>query len=146
MPTAPTKPKTTKADPVTGLTREQALEALQRLEERDVEAFGIRELSDEEKVMAAWLRDRDHLDGCPSITDERAGRLVEAYDEPIIAPGPAVRSLGLVAGQTVLVARCLKCGGMRYFAETLRDKMIADLRRLAGDDHEDADGALDESI
>jgi hypothetical protein len=140
----PTKTIAPIIDPDTGLSREQALQALARLEASS-SATDVRELSDEERVIASWLRERDHLDGCPSIDDERvASRAVEAYDETVIAPGKVLRGLGITAGQTVLIVRCLKCGGIRHLKGTVREKLTESLLSIAGESP--ALGDLDESL
>lgn len=142
MPPVKTPAKSA-TDPNTGLTREQALEALARLEEREP-GPQFRELTDEERVIASWLRDRDHLDGCPSITDvEVAGRAVEAYNELAVAPAKALRNKGVKPGDTVIVVRCMKCGGIQHMPGDVRSKLTADLRRIvAGDAAEPVDETL----
>lgn len=77
-----------------------------------------RALSPREKATAALLRDRDHLDGCPSIDDDgrEAVALVEAYELVATAPSSALKRQGIQPGDPVVAVRCLRCAGARHLA------------------------------
>jgi len=74
-----------------------------------------RTLTPREAVVASLMRERDHLDGCPVPDDGKASAMVEAYEERAPAPGPQLRSAGAVPGSAVVVVRCIRCAGSRYF-------------------------------
>ena len=77
-----------------------------------------RTLTPREAVVASLMRERDHLDGCPVPDDGKASAMVEAYEERAPAPGPQLRSAGAVPGSAVVVVRCIRCAGSRYFVST----------------------------
>jgi len=74
-----------------------------------------RTLTPREAVVASLMRERDHLDGCPVPDDGKASAMVEAYEERAPAPGPQLRSAGAVPGSAIVVVRCIRCAGSRYF-------------------------------
>lgn len=98
-------------------TRRELLEELRSRQTSPGDA-PLHELSAWEREVDTLLRERDHREGCPVVDRPgfrgRAG--VEATGEPIAAPGPALRELGLGRGDVVVTAHCRECGAMRYFA------------------------------
>jgi hypothetical protein len=107
------------------------------------------ELTAFDKQVAALMRDRDHKEGCPAA--EHAGHAgvmrVEAYAQHCVAPSPALKAMGVVGrregnllGDVVVVAHCLTCGELRYFAghDSVEDLILS---RLEGrESGEDLDG------
>lgn len=119
-----------------GLTTEERDELLRELTANPASATARAELPPRERLIGSLLKERNHLDGCPVITDELGGLRCEAYDET----KPAIPSKGEPA-HNVAVLRCLECGGTQY----VHKKTVAEVLSEALQD-EAEDGELDGSI
>lgn len=127
-----------------GLTPAQRAELLAELERLDASpdtAIQERDLTPREVVLGGFLRERDHLDGCPLIAggDRLLAAFTEAYDQRIVtspgqAPSATASRLGLKSGDHITHVRCLKCGGDRYGAGRVSDVIRAELGRTADPD------------
>jgi len=106
-----------------GLAPAEAEALIAELEATPETTMEARELGPRERATAALLRERDHLDGCPSITDDLdvagAVPLVEAYELVATAPASSLRRAGVGPGDPVIVVRCLRCAGSRHLASPL---------------------------
>ena len=110
----------TKAELPGGITEGQAKKLLEELAADPTTAGAKpRTLTPREKVVASLLRERDHLDGCPVIDDDKASAQVEASEDRSPAPGPQLRKLGAGPGSPVVTVRCMSCGGDRHFVSEL---------------------------
>lgn len=132
MPPARTTPKDKVAAIVGGLTEEERDALLAELTVTPEQKIS-RKLSPRERVTAALMRERDHLDGCPVFEDlELGGARTEAYDET----RPAIPARG-IPPRAVAILRCLECGGTRYIddrtvADVIREELVGDHVEAAG--------------
>lgn len=95
-----------------------------------------RELTPRERVVGTFLRERDHMEGCPVHGATSAPYKTEAYDAEVTAPGAPLRAIGAQIGDTVTVARCHGCGGIRYLLGTTRHNIARALTDGAPPDPE----------
>ncbi len=108
------------------------------------------ESSIETQAVAAMMRERDHLEGCPVHRGQSGygSDRVEAYEQRVTAPSPGLTQNGVSPGETIVVLHCQECGQLRYFPQfTTRDEFLdASLTQLAGEPEpepaDDLDGTL----
>lgn len=108
-----TTPTTT--TPPAGLTKKEADALRADLLDRPAGAITPRSLTPRERLVASLLPDRAHLDGCPSIGSDRAGVEAEAYEQVATAPEPSLARQGITPNSVVIVVRCIRCSGVRYY-------------------------------
>lgn len=138
----PTTTKTKTQELIAGLTvdeRAQLLRDLAAEEARGDHTGAPRELTPRERVVGTFLRERDHMEGCPVHGATIAPYKTEAYDAEVTAPGTPVRALGAQAGDIVTVARCHGCGGIRYLRGTVRENIARVLTEGAPPDPDNPD-------
>jgi hypothetical protein len=136
MPTTKTT-KTTKTSArelVAGLSDSERAELLAELRAEQTATAAAelveRDLTPRERAIRELLRERDHLENCPLVEDERRaiGR-VEAYNEV----RPANLKVGRMVPEPVTVARCIECGGSRLLEGRLEENLIRVLEPAADD-------------
>ena len=126
-----------------------AAEALRKRRERRDAGLLPSEVTPEQRAIAPELRERDHREGCPAYSRPDGPTRIEAYADPVIAPGPDLRALGVRTGDVIVVVRCTECGAQRYRSgfEDLDAFIDACLEKLATGDapppnDDELDGAL----